>query len=122
VLPAIGPIGRPSSKPIVRNPLPFHPHLPPSKHHLPLSQSTGSSSDTIKATSPTLVEESFLAGGPGTDIDDDEAYFNMIPVDDSQLNCSLSSSMTSLIIASAIDNDERKKNGVCIDNAGLNYH
>jgi hypothetical protein len=112
VLPAIGPIGRPSSKPIVRNPLPFHPHLPPSKHHLPLSQSTGSSSDTIKATSPTLVEESFLAGGPGTDIDDDEAYFNMIPVDDSQLNCSLSSSMTSLIIASAIDNDERKKNGL----------
>lgn len=45
--------------------------------------------------------------------DDDDEYFNNIPVDDSQLNCSLSSSLTSLLIGSAKEtNDRQQPNGI----------
>ena len=105
---------RPQSKPLVRNPLNFYPQLPPPP---PPTTAAATSSPTAKLLldSPTKIEEvciyhfcfsyflflqSFL-GSYGTDIDDDEEYFNNIPVDDSQLNCSLSSSLTSLLIGSA---------------------
>ncbi|XP_019850510.1 PREDICTED: crescerin-1-like [Amphimedon queenslandica] len=91
-LPAID--ARPSSKPIVRNPLPFHPQPPPLSSHSPPPPSFpihASLANGIPPDSPTHIEESFLIGG-----NDDDDYYN-IPVDDSQLNNSLSSSLTSLL-------------------------
>ena len=62
-LPAID--GRPSSKPIVRNPLPFHPQPPPlplhssspAPHPLPLHSSLAFDASNGGQDSPTLIEE-----------------------------------------------------------------